>query len=246
MKKFIIITLSLISICSYHAEAQKKKKSINKQAITSKEVSVKEEISRDSAFANPQLALKKLMLGNENFVGGKAIKPRQNEKTLEKTSAGQYPFAVIVGCSDSRVPNEIIFDQGIGDLFVLRSAGQVMSDPSYASIEFAVLELKSKLIVVLGHEKCGAVKATINKVEVPGSHISALTKSIAPAVEKSKSLSGDNVANAIKENVIEQVNELRNLQPIISKKYKDGEILIVGAVYNLHTGKVEFLEETFK
>ena len=157
---------------------------------------------------------------------------------------GQEPFAVIVGCSDSRVPNEMIFDQGLGDLFIVRTAGQVSAAASYGSMEFAVLKLKTKLIVVLRHTECGAVAAAVSRPEdVPG-HIVTLINEIKQSVAKSSHLPGDPVNNAVRQNVIDQVMSLRDLDPILHKKYNNGEILIVGAVYDIHTGKVEFLQET--
>lgn len=203
-------------------------------------------INRDSAYANPYIGLKKLMGGNKRFVEGKTVKPRQDAETIKKLGDGQAPFATIVGCSDSRVPNELIFDQGLGDLFIIRTAGQVSAAASYGSMEFATLSLKTKLIVVLGHTECGAVAAAVKRPQdVPG-HIVTLINDIKPAVAKCAHLPGDKVYNAIRQNVIDQVNSLRDLEPILYKKYVNGEILIVGAVYDIKTGKVEFLEETLK
>lgn len=201
-------------------------------------------INRDSAYADPRIGLKKLMGGNRRFVEGKSIRPRQNGATIKQLEGGQAPFAIIVGCSDSRVPNELIFDQGLGDLFIIRTAGQVAAEASYGSMEFAVLKLKTKLIVVLGHTECGAVAAAVSRPkDVPG-HIVTLINSIKLAAAKSAHIAGDPVNNAVRQNVIEQVNQLRDLDPILHQKYVAGEILIVGAVYDIHTGKVEFLPET--
>ncbi|UYZ58793.1 carbonic anhydrase [Hymenobacter latericus] len=202
-------------------------------------------VDRDSAYANPYVALRKLMGGNRRFVEHKSIKPRQDQAALTNTEKGQKPFATIVGCSDSRVPNEIIFDQGVGDLFIIRTAGQVMAEASYGSIEFASVALGSKLIVVLGHQSCGAVDAAVRRPDVPG-HIITLVNGIKPAAEKTKNMAGDRLDNTIRQNVLDQVQELRDLEPVLAKKYRNGEILIVGAVYNLHTGKVEFLPETLQ
>lgn len=203
-------------------------------------------INRDSAYADPRIALKKLIGGNKRFLEGKSIRPRQNAETIKKLELGQQPFATIVGCSDSRVPNELIFDQGLGDLFIVRTAGQVSAAASYGSMEFATLKLKTKLIVVLGHTECGAVAAAVERPEnVPG-HIVTLINEIKPAVAKSSHLPGNAVNNAVRQNVIDQVNSLRDLEPILYRKYHDGEILIVGAVYDIHTGKVEFLQETLQ
>lgn len=201
-------------------------------------------VDRDSAYADPRIGLKKLMGGNKRFTENKTIKPRQDMSTVKKLENGQQPFATIVGCSDSRVPNEMIFDQGLGDLFIIRTAGQVSAAASYGSMEFAVLKLKTKLIVVLGHTECGAVAAAVDRPEnVPG-HIVTLINEIKPAVAKCAHLPGNPVNNAVRQNVIDQVSNLRDLDPILHKKYVDGEILIVGAVYDIHTGKVDFLEET--
>lgn len=201
-------------------------------------------VDRDSAYAFPDLGLKKLMGGNRRFIEGKSIRPRQDAETIRKLEYGQEPFATIVACSDSRVPNEMIFDQGLGDLFIVRTAGQVMAAASYGSVEYAVIKLKTKLIVVLGHTECGAVAAAVERPEnVPG-HIVTLINEIKPSVAKVAGMPGNTVNNAVRQNVIDQVSELRDLDPILHKKYKDGEILIVGAVYDIHSGKVEFLPET--
>lgn len=132
----------------------------------------------------------------------------------------------------------------MGDLFIIRTAGQVSAAASYGSMEFAVLKLNTKLIVVLGHTECGAVDAAVKRPEnVPG-HIVTLINEIKGAVAKSSHIAGNATNNAVRQNVIDQVADLRDLDPILHKKYIDGEILIVGAVYDIHTGKVEFLEET--
>jgi carbonic anhydrase len=201
-------------------------------------------VDRNAAFTDPLLAIKKLIGGNRRFVENKSIRPRQDAETIKKLGLGQKPFATIVSCSDSRVPNEMIFDQGLGDLFIIRTAGQVSSAASYGSMEYAVLKLYTRLIVVLGHTDCGAVAAAVERPEdVPG-HIVTLINEIKPAVAKSAHLPGNHVNNAVRQNVIDQVNILRDLDPILHKKYSKGEILIVGAVYDIHTGKVEFLKET--
>lgn len=201
-------------------------------------------VNRDSAYADPRIGIKKLMGGNKRFVEGKSVRPRQDAKTIKLLETGQQPFATIVGCSDSRVPNEMIFDQGLGDLFIIRTAGQVSAAASYGSMEFAILKLKTKLLVVLGHTECGAVAAAVARPEdVPG-HIVTLINEIKPSVAKCAHMPGDPVNNAVRQNVVDQVNNLRDLEPILHKKYVNGEILIVGAVYDIHTGKVEFLQET--
>ncbi len=247
--KHILVMITILTCLSTTGMAQKKKgtQKINPTPVAIDSAKWRAEYyieDRDSAYANPRVGLKKLMGGNKRFTEGKSLRPRQDSLALHGTEGGQKPFAIIVGCSDSRVPNEIIFDQGVGDLFIVRTAGQVMAQASYGSIEFASLALGSKLIVVLGHQKCGAVDAAVKRPDNPPGHIVTLINAIKPAAEKSKYMAGDRLENAIRQNVIEQVNELRDLDPVLAKKYQSGEILIVGAVYNLHSGKVEFLRET--
>lgn len=203
-------------------------------------------VNRDSAFTEPRLAIKKLIGGNRRFVENKSIRPRQDAEMIRKLGLGQMPFATLVSCSDSRVPNEMIFDQGLGDLFIVRTAGQVSSAASYGSIEYAVLKLYTRLIVVLGHTECGAVAAAVERPDdVPG-HIVSLINDIKPSVVKVAQKPGNLLNNAVRQNVIDQVNSLRDLDPILHKKYLKGEILIVGAVYDIHSGKVEFLKETME
>ena len=196
------------------------------------------------AELSPEESLKKLIEGNKRFVSGKTIKPNQSEIKIKELAKGQKPFAVIVGCSDSRVPNEIIFDQGLGDLFVIRTAGQVSSYASWGSMEFATAVLGAKLILVLGHTKCGAVAAACTVPEVPG-HIVTLINAIKPAAELAKEMKGDHIENTVKVNVAMQIEALSKLEPVLSKRYTKKEIKIMGAVYDLETGKVEFLPEDF-
>ena len=203
-------------------------------------------VNRDSAYANPYYGMQKLLGGNTRFQQGKSIFPRQNPALIKRLSEGQLPFGTIVGCSDSRVSAEILFDQGFGDLFVSRTAGQVMAEATYGTIEYAYLNLGTKLIVVLGHTGCGAVEAAIKRPEAPPGHIVALINAIKPAALKSEKMSGNKIDNAVRQNVINQVNELRQLEPVLSRAYEKGLVLIVGAVYDLATGKVDFLKETIE
>ncbi len=202
---------------------------------------------RDSAYLDPYYGLKKLYYGNKRFAENKSIRPRQTEQDLKNNELGQTPFATIIGCADSRVPNEIIFDQGVGDLFITRTAGQVMAQASYGTIEYGTEVLKTRLIVVLGHESCGAVEAAMKLPENPPGHVVTLINAIKPAALYAKNANlGEKETSdlAIRQNVIEQVNLLRGLEPVLSRRFESGEVLIVGAVYNLHTGAVELLEET--
>lgn len=190
----------------------------------------------------PDVALKWLKEGNKRFMEGHSARPRQDSSRLHEVAKGQNPFATVIGCSDSRVPNEIIFDQGLGDLFIVRTAGQVSTYASWGSIEFGEEILGTKLIVVLGHTQCGAVSAAVNLPEVPG-HIVTLINAIKPAVEKAKKNSTEHLIDeSIRENVRMQVEQLKNLEPLLSKRVKENSIRIIGAVYNLSTGQVEFFE----
>lgn len=202
---------------------------------------------RDSAYLDPYYGLKKLIYGNKRFAENKSIKPRQTDADLKNNELGQKPFATIIGCADSRVPNEIIFDQGVGDLFITRTAGQVMAEASYGTIEYATEVLQTRLIVVLGHESCGAVQAAMKLPSNPPGHVVTLINAIKPAslIAKSAAKNPDEALDiAVRQNVIEQVKLLRGLEPVLAKRSERGEVLIVGAVYNLHTGRVEFIEET--
>ncbi len=201
-------------------------------------------VNRDSAYANPYYAIQKLTGGNQRFQQGRSIHPRQDPALIKSLSEGQTPFGTIVGCSDSRVSSEALFDQGFGDLFVARTAGQVMAQASYASIEYAYLYLKTKLIVVLGHTNCGAVGAAVKRPDSPPGHIVTLINAIKPAAVSAALGDGDHINNAVRLNVINQVNELRQLESVLSRGYESGDLLIVGAVYDLSTGRVEFLDET--
>lgn len=190
---------------------------------------------------SPDDALTRLKQGNERFVQGKSIRPHQDLNRIKEVATSQHPFATVVGCSDSRVPNEIIFDQGVGDLFIVRTAGQVSTYASWGSIEFAEELLGTKLIVVLGHTQCGAVSAAVKLPEVPG-HIVTLINAIKPAVEKAREQHPTDLLDAaIRENVRLQVEQLKALEPVLAKRVREGSVKIVGALYHLDTGVVEFL-----
>lgn len=203
-------------------------------------------VHRDSASANPYYGLQKLIGGNKRFEEGRGIHPRQHPELVEALVTGQFPFATIVGCSDSRVATEIIFDQGFGDLFVARTAGQVMTQASYATLEYAYLYLDTKLIVVMGHSNCGAVTAAVKRPENPPSHIVSLINAIKPAALAVEGMGDNQIEMAVRQNVINQVGELRRLEAVLSRGYQKGDLLIVGAVYDLPTGNIEFLEETLQ
>ena len=187
-----------------------------------------------------EAALQKLVDGNGRFANGKAIHPNQTQERLVEVSGGQKPFAVIVGCSDSRIPPEIIFDQGLGDLFVIRVAGNVVDDVALGSIEYAVSHLGTQLVVVLGHGKCGAVSATVQGGEIHG-HIGSIVKAIIPAVEKAKGQTGDLIDNVIKANAALVAGKIISTGPVLSNLVNDNKIKIVSAYYNIESGVVDII-----
>ena len=183
-------------------------------------------------------ARQRLLDGNSRFVSGQPRHPHQ------EVAAGQKPFAVVIGCADSRTSPEILFDQGLGDLFVIRLAGNIVDDAALGSVEFAVAQLGARLIVVLGHEKCGAVKATVgvlNGDPAPAGHIGSIVEAIKPAAQAAKGRAGDAVENAVRENVHEVVERLKVAAPVLAPLVKTGELKIVGARYDLDNGKVEIV-----
>lgn len=186
-------------------------------------------------------ALNKLISGNKKYLEGNLEHPHQTRERRGELASGQTPFACILSCADSRVPPEIVFDQGLGDLFVVRVAGNVVNDMIVGSLEYAVEHLGATLIVVMGHKKCGAVSATIQGGDAPGK-IGSLVQAIQPAVEKVKGQTGDLLDNAVKENIRRGVEQLKAAAPIISKKVDAGELSIAGGYYDLDTGEVIFLK----
>lgn len=184
-------------------------------------------------------AMARLQEGNSRFTKGNNVHPNQATTRRSEVLQGQAPFAAILGCSDSRVPLEIIFDQGIGDLFVIRVAGNVIDDIVSASIEYAAEHLHVPLIVVLGHQNCGAVQAAVKGGHAPG-HIPALVQALQPAVEKGRGEPGDLIDQAVRANIQLTVQALRD-SSLLSKMVKEGETEVVGAYYSLETGRVDFL-----
>jgi carbonic anhydrase len=205
-----------------------------------------EEPETDHSPMTAEKALTRLRYGNGRFAAGNAIHPDQGSKRRAELTAGQHPIATILSCVDSRVPPELIFDEGLGNLFVIRTAGQVVDHAVMGSIQFGVEELHIPLIVVLGHSNCGAVKATIEAIQKnsapTGSDIDALVTAIKPAVEKARaSKPEDLVAASVKAN-IEAVRGNLSKADLIGKEIQERKVTLVGAQYNLATGKVEFYE----
>jgi carbonic anhydrase len=199
----------------------------------------------EPAVTNPDEAIARLQAGAARFSAGTVSRPDQSLTYRATLAKGQHPFACILSCVDSRVPPELVFDQGLGDLFVTRTAGQVVDHAVLGSIQYGVAELKIPLVVVLGHEKCGAVKATVEAVEkksaAMGNDIDALVAAIKPAVLKAEeSKPADLLDASVRENVKEIVASVGK-KPVLSTAVAGGKLKIVGARYDLDTGSVEFL-----
>jgi carbonic anhydrase len=184
-------------------------------------------------------ALARLKAGNERFATSKQSASKPTEARRVETAQEQHPFAIIVGCADSRTAPEIVFDQNIGDLFVVRTAGNLVDDYALGSIEYAVDHLGSRLIVVLGHERCGAVKAALGGGSAPG-HINALVRDIQPAVTATKGKEGDPLTNAVHENDALVASKIRKQAQLGDHA---SQVRIVEGYYDLDTGKVEWTEK---
>lgn len=196
-------------------------------------------------------ALQRLMDGNRRFVAGEHQHVDPDSAGLRDLASGQAPFAVILGCSDSRVPVEMVFDQGFGDLFVIRVAGNVVAPSQIGSVEFAAEAFGTPLVVVLGHTRCGAVNATLEQLKQPVSHQSRNLRSIVdrvrPAVEALlatdlRDQPEELARAAVRANVRVSASQLRTGSEIIESRVERGELRVVGAEYQLETGEVDFFE----
>ena len=198
----------------------------------------------------PEMAINILKEGNERFVSNLKFN-RNLLQQVNETSDGQWPFAVVLSCIDSRTSAELVFDQGLGDIFSVRIAGNIVNEDILGSMEFACKVAGSKFIVVLGHTKCGAVKGACDHVEL--GNLTTLLAKLQPAVscETQTTLNRDSsnavfVENVAKINVEEAVGEIQAKSPILKEMIDKGEIGICGAMYNVETGQVEFYEHTLR
>ena len=243
VRSFIIAWVSLFVVFGTAVIAKAADKDVS--ALDAKKTAGQEGLvsakAVDKDVLNPDQALQRLISGNQHYASAQFTHPNQMSKRRMELCSGQHPFATIIGCSDSRVPPEIIFDQGLGDLFIIRVAGNVVDDLVLGSIEYAADHLHTPLIMVLGHEKCGAVTATVEGGEAHHGHFDAFMKAIKPAVDKVKALSGDKVDNAVRANVKRVVEQLKSSNPILAELVKEGKLKIVGARYDLDTGLVDIL-----
>ena len=196
---------------------------------------------------SPDEALQQLQAGNARFLAGENRHPRASaERVADTAQQGQHPVACILSCSDSRVPPEIIFGHGVGDLFVVRVAGNVCGEDEMGSLEYGIDHLESPLLVVLGHTGCGAVTAAVTGAELHG-HVVALVDQIRPAVAAARSVNprrsgAELVPAAIEANVRESIRQLLRQSPIVRRRVASGKLKIVGAIYHIEDGKVQWLE----
>jgi len=196
-------------------------------------------------FSNKN-GLTRLIKGNERFVANHPIYPDQTLEKLRELEKGQHPFAVVISCSDSRVPPELIFDQGFGDLFIIRNAGNIIADYEIGSVEYAVEHLHTKLVIVLGHLNCGAIGAYLEHQHdsIPN-HIQSIVDYIKNepeelAIDKNNPNLYD---ESIIANVLHGVHILQQSEPVLKEFIKKKELIIVGAVYDIHSGKVNIISE---
>src|SRR5437899_6344462 len=190
----------------------------------------------DQPSVAPAGAISKLKEGNGRYTNGNLQHPGQTAERRTELAKTQHPFAAVVSCSDSRVPPEIVFDQGLGDLFIVRVAGNVINDEGLGSIEYTVDHLGTRLILVLGHQRCGAVDAARETIAAKGKapgHIQSLVTAIKPAVEATAK---EDLDTTVKANVKNVVQALRSSTPILKAEVDSGKIKVIGGYYSLDTG----------
>jgi carbonic anhydrase len=185
-------------------------------------------------------ALAALLAGNQRYLDERMTHRRQDTDRVSQLAQSQAPIAVILGCSDSRVPPEVIFDHGLGDLFVIRVAGNVVDDVVLGSIEYGADSLGVPLVMVLGHERCGAVTAAVKHLAVPG-HVSTLVRAIAPAMAGLEVGEKDPIGAVVLANIRQSVAQIKSSNPVMAALVKQGKVKVVGARYDLDDGRVEIV-----
>lgn len=193
----------------------------------------------EPAHRDPDEALRELKDGNRRYAEARAETPHRGVERAVEVSKAQHPFGQVLACSDSRVVPEIVFDQGLGDLFVVRVAGNIVDPAVEGSLEFGAQQLGARLIVVLGHRRCGAVTAAVQKV-ASANHIRFLMDRLQPALDEVRDRPGDPVENAVHAQVEKAVDQLRQSEPTLAHLRREGQLKVVGAVYDLDTGRVEW------
>ncbi|CAN5223890.1 carbonic anhydrase [soil metagenome] len=262
-----LLTVSLFLLPLHHAQAQTQKSSAKaspspaaaEQTEDTTEFDLKlreaiikgasmEEIAKlkEPAAKTPQEAVRALKMGNSRFFGGTARRPEMDANERRSQILGQTPFAVVLGCSDSRVPIELVYDQGLGDIFAVRVAGHVVDPGTIGSVEYAVKHLKTKVLVVMGHEGCGAVKAAMlpaADIKAEPENVRYLVGKIAPSVANIPAIrdSKARMREAVIANVRQQV-ALAKENPVIKEAVAKNQLAVVGAFYEISSGQVDFLE----
>ena len=200
-------------------------------------------MAAEQKLPSADVVLRELKAGNEHHVAKRYQHPHQTAARQRELAAGQAPHAIILSCADSRVAPEIVLDQGLGDLFDVRVAGNIASDTELASIEYAASHLHAPVVCVMGHQRCGAVTAAADSGHAEG-HIPALLALIHPAIGQAKGEPGDFIDNAVRHNVENVVRQIRGSTPVLAPLVTSGALRVVGAVYSLDTGKVTWLPDT--
>lgn len=240
---FTLIIMSFFLVdCNKGGSATAPAKKDTTKSATNTSNNNKADEGNQSQAADAKAAMDILLEGNERYVAGN-LKPHDLSKAkLEELAKGQHPHAIILTCSDSRVSPELLFDQSLCDVFVIRTAGNVLDKASMGSIEYAAEHLHAPLILVVGHEKCGAVTAA-TKEEPAGGNIQYVVNEIKPAVMRARKLGGDLVAKSVDENVKLVVENMPGRSQILTDLIKENKVKIAGATYSLSTGKVEVVSD---
>lgn len=246
-KSFSLLFISLLALFVISCNQSEQQSDSNTESPVLTSTKVKTVMTKQMQDdLTPDAALKDLLEGNQRYITGK-MENRDLKAQISATTGGQYPKAVVLACVDSRVPVEYIFDQGVGDIFVARVAGNIDDTDLIGSMEYAVGVAGSKLIIVMGHENCGAVKSAIKQVDVGSINVTNLLSEIEPAIQN---VEGERdytnktyFDNVIKENVSLTIADIRAKSHIISNLEKEGKIKVVGAYYSLTDGKVTLLDD---
>ena len=251
MKKFILFLPAIVCLVMFSCKEKASVENTNEGeanvvAIQQEDIIANSVLTaEEQAKLTPDIVLQMLKSGNREYVEG-SLTIRNNSQRIKEAVSGQYPKAAVVSCLDSRVPVEDVFHQGIGDLFVARVAGNFVNEDILGSLEYACKVSGSKLIVVLGHESCGAIKSAIDDVQL--GNITAMLSKIRPSVRAAEAtFTGEKtvknaafVEEVCNQNILHTINEIRTKSPILDEMEKAGEIKIVGAVYHLKNGIVDF------
>jgi carbonic anhydrase len=188
--------------------------------------------------------LLRLLAGNRRFVTGAATHPRQGPADVRRLGERQHPYAITLACADSRVPPEILFDHGLGDILDIRVAGHVVDDVVLGSIEYALAEFEPSLLIVLGHERCGAVEAAVDAIRTGGTppgHVAAVVDALRPAIVPALAAPGDAIENGVRANVAWQLRTLWERSTLVRRRVASGALTVVGARYDLDTATVTLL-----